>query len=373
MTFKSIPLFCQFLCENYTKVPRIIFSHGQFMRELEKYIRKHRATTEGCSRLEARYIFLGIPKAVNALLVEGRIETNEILQLKLVMMNIKFTPDVIKRKTRLHAKVTANFKKAMKKHFLDASFAFDWHQQVDQCKGSGDSVAKYVAGNGAVLQLTLTPGDGGDESSETFYLVRHMYSLANHYQETSWRVSTKQIRARDSILHTASVCDSKKGVDFWWDVLKEADSYEYEPPLHTFVQELEKASTIGVSSLRRTWESAYLAKKAATSAPNLTLQSEPPVCFQQYVEGKQPLVKSHLQLVQIPYVREVSSSGWDQSNKLADLSCKADPEGNNCLRVQQICNDEGQTYTRTYKNMNKKNRLPCLANPAEGDTWKTTT
>ena len=47
MTFRSIPLFCNFLCENYTKVPRIIFSHGQFMRELDKYIRENPNITEG--------------------------------------------------------------------------------------------------------------------------------------------------------------------------------------------------------------------------------------------------------------------------------------------------------------------------------------
>ena len=71
MTFQSIPLFCNFLCkqENYAKVPRIIFSHGQFMRELEKYIGAHQITN-GCT-LTARYIFLGIPKAVNALLVSS--------------------------------------------------------------------------------------------------------------------------------------------------------------------------------------------------------------------------------------------------------------------------------------------------------------
>ena len=157
-------------------------------------------------------------------------------------------------------------------------------------------------------------------------------------------------------------------------MLKEAASYDEQK---TFVQKLEDASTIGVSSLRRTWESAYLAKKAAaTSAPDLTLQSEPPVCFQQWDKGKQPLAASHLQLVQIPYVREVSSSGWDKSNKLADFSCAGEAgkgEGN-CLRVQHICDNNGQTYTHTYKSMKKTNRLPCSAKTDEDATWwKTTT
>ena len=369
MTFRSIPLFCQFLCENYTKGPWIIFSHGQFMRELEKYIGAHK-TTHGCT-LTARYIFLGIPKVVNALLVEGKIKDYATLKTKLVDMNMQFTPEVSQAK--LQAQVTGSFKMHMKNHFLDdATSDFDWHRKVDQfSKGSGDSVAKYVAGNGAVLQLTL--GDRGD--TKTFYLGRHMYSLANHYQETTkWMpVSWKQIRARDSILHTASVCDKDKGVDFWWKVLQNA-ALQY-PPLKGFTNALTTDSVVGVSSLRRTWESAYLAKKAAaTSALDLTLQSEPPVCFQQWDKGEQPPAASHLQLVQIPYVREVSSNKWDKSNKLADLSCAGKAE-ENCLRVQNICDSNGQTYTHTYKsmNMNKKKRPPCSVTPNENDTWRTTT
>ena len=354
MTFQSIPLFCQFLCNERERVPQIIFSHGQFMRKMEKYIRENPNITEGSEgcTLTARYIFLGIPKVVNALLVQEKIEPNKTLKTKLVDMNEYFTGV---GNNMIQTQVTGQFKKAMKTHFQEGNHhhgPFDWEETAETTQGTGETVAKYVAGNGAVLELTLTPSDGGGQK---FYLVRHMYSLANHYQETSWvtGVSMKQIMAKDSILHAASVCDENIGVQFWWEVLQQALK---DQAGFVFVTNMTEARALGVSALRRTWESAYLAKAAADQRKlrrELELQSETPVCFNDYTRDED---SSQLVLVQIPFVREVSTKGWDLSNQLASL-----PD----LDIKDVC---ANGYTQDYTNSRKTKRSPC-----EGDhinAWK---
>ena len=234
MNVNNIASFCDLL-KSDVELPTIMVSHGNFIRSFRSHCQKE--TSVG---ITSKYIFYGIPKCVNKKLVEADEKSAngnhaavdiDVLENQLFPIWNTLNEDTLEK--------TAYF---------------------DRCKKS-EKADKLFGGNGAILKVTVE-----EEQDKVYYLVRHLYSWANHEQEekSPWRYIT-----RDSILHK-SACSADIGIGLWNRLLQ--DWVEWcECPLNdsmgafrdvkqfkTQLDTCRDTQTMGVSTLRRTWETAAL-------------------------------------------------------------------------------------------------------------------
>ena len=251
-------------------VPTIMVSHGQFMREL----RNRLVNTIGW---EAEYIFLGIPKTVNSFLVNNDSARADWVNIRTAICNnlIKNVwAHIFNDKSLLSKKPTATgkvFPIPDDKSFANSDIEDGLLTQLgdDLYNKWKDKVYnellkkkidKGYGGNGAILRITHTKG----KSMRIWYLVRHLYSWANNEQENSNLGVSRGWFKRDSILHKSASGDN--GIKLWrmlLDTCKD-DTYKHYAAIIDFEQKLSNIATlttddkIGVSTLRRTSETAFL-------------------------------------------------------------------------------------------------------------------
>jgi hypothetical protein len=133
-----------------------------------------------------------------------------------------------------------------------------------------------------------------------------MYSYANAKQEAGHRI--EQWGSKDSILHK-SVCDPNIGVTLWQKVIQ-----AQQPKLSPLLEELSTVDCVGVSILRRTWETAFLVllRNSNNKIPSASFDNPTP-----WVGGATGMRTG---VVQIPYIREIGHKyDVDDSNKAFDF------------------------------------------------------
>lgn len=293
----SVEKFVEIIRDDWNALPEVMFSHGKFMRTL-----KHKINTKSDNKeMEANFVFLGIPKTVNKMLLSKYAKTPGALPAHITERLNELSNYYCDKPTELNNTVNPkSFKNHINNFVFEPNSESGWDPSYDLHKGK-EKVERIMAGNGAVLCLTK-----GINSPK--YMIRHMYSHANNKQEQGQR--TAQWWSKDSILHTESVCHEHIGVSLWKNTMLKSTSVHCQELINNI---LKNATYIGVSVLRRTWETAFLILSVACGNINISEEKyDKPSVFNR----KQPQNEG---VVQIPYIREITNVyglfDLDQSNQ----------------------------------------------------------